>query len=338
MAQTYDSYYNDYHKNNELQLNLKYKKKYRKLKRIVKNTVFENAALCDQVAHMQENLMVVKEERLFLLRKLCQHQGEMESNSIVARSQSNNVNSPSFNPECATPKKTVKKKNPIDGSESKNKTKRCNKTVRRVVQLIPLDIHGRPIFPIALGDLTIYSLGEVVSDRIAYHTEDLIFPVGYCSTRVYANLRDPRTKSLYTCKILDGGPKPRFEIVSDNDLDQPLVGCSPDECHSKLLAAISPVLCSIAPKGADFFGISHPTIQNLIQSSPGTRKLAIYKQQRFEVSKNHIIERTTSPVTEMETDPGLGFAALHRHYALNSYRVKEEPSDHDLLALQDLLA
>lgn len=40
MAQTYDSYYNDYHKNNELQLNLKYKKKYRKLKRIVKNTVF----------------------------------------------------------------------------------------------------------------------------------------------------------------------------------------------------------------------------------------------------------------------------------------------------------
>ncbi|GAB1864799.1 Transforming growth factor beta regulator 1 [Camponotus japonicus] len=338
MAQAYDSYYNDYHKNTELQLNLKYKKKYRKLKRIVKNTVFENAALCDQVAHMQENLMVVKEERLFLLRKLCQHQGEMESNSLVARSQSNNINSPSFNPECTTPKKAVKKKISTDGSESKNKTKRYNKTARRVVQSIPLDVHGRPIFPAALGDLTIYSLGEVVSDRIAYHTEDLIFPVGYCSTRVYANLRDPRTKSLYTCKILDGGPKPRFEIVSDNDLDQPLVGCSPDECHSKLLAAISPMLCSIAPKGADFFGISHPTIQNLIQSSSGTRKLAMYKQQRFEVSKNHVIERAASPVTEMETDPGLGFAALHRHYALNSYRVKEEPSDHDLLTLQDLLA
>lgn len=337
MAQTYDSYYNDYHKNTELQLNLKYKKKYQKLKRIVKNTVFENAALCDQVAHMQENLMIVKEERLFLLRKLCQQQGEMESNSIIARSQSNNMNSPSFNPEC-TAKKTVKKKASTDGSESKNKTKRYNKTARRVVQLIPLDVHGRPIFPIALGDLTIYSLGEVVSDRIAYHTEDLIFPVGYCSTRVYANLRDPRTKSLYTCKILDGGPKPKFEIVSDNDLDQPLVGCSPDECHSKLLAAISPVLSSIALKGADFFGISHPTIQNLIQSSPGTRKLAMYKQQRFEVSKNHVIERATSPVIEMETDPGLGFAALHRHYALNSYRVKEEPSDHDLLTLQDLLA
>lgn len=177
-----------------------------------------------------------------------------------------------------------------------------------MVQLIPLDVHGRPIFPISLGDLTVYSLGEVVTDRIAYHTEDLIYPVGYCSTRVYANLRDVRTKSLYTCKILDGGPKPRyivtiiiniilfththkctfrityrFEIVSDNDLDQPLVGSTPDECHSKLLMAISLALRSITPKGADFFGISHPTVQNLIQSTPGTRKLAIYKQQRFEV-------------------------------------------------------
>lgn len=80
----------------------------------------------------------------------------------------------------------------------------------------------------------------------------------------------------------------RFEIVSDNDLDQPLVGSSPDECHSKLLLAISPSLRSIITKGADFFGISHPTIQNLVQSTPGTRKLAMYKQQRFEVCDSKI--------------------------------------------------
>jgi len=76
----------------------------------------ENAALCDQVAHMQENLMLVKEERLFLLRKLCQQQGEMESTSMIARAQSNNMNSPSFNPECATTKKTVKKRVSTDGT------------------------------------------------------------------------------------------------------------------------------------------------------------------------------------------------------------------------------
>ncbi|XP_071860588.1 transforming growth factor beta regulator 1 isoform X1 [Bombus fervidus] len=339
MTQTYDNYYNEFKKNAELQQNLKYKRKYRRLKRIIKDTVFENAALCDQVAQMQENLMLVKEERLFLLRKLCQQQGDIDPSTMIARSQSNSINPSSFNPECSTPKKTAKKRASTDGSETKNKAKRYNKTARKVVQLIPLDVHGRPIFPISLGDLTVYSLGEVVSDRIAYHTEDLIYPVGYCSTRVYANLRDVRTKSLYTCKILDGGPKPRFEIVSDNDLDQPLVGSTPDECHSKLLMAISLVLRTIAPKGADFFGISHPTIQNLIQSTPGTRKLAMYKQQRFEVSKNQPMERGTSPIMEEETDPGLGFAALHRHYALaNSYRIKEEPTDSDLLALQELLS
>lgn len=72
--------------------------------------------------------------------------------------------------------------------------------------------------------------------------------------------------------------------MSDNDLDQAIVGTSPDECHARLLLAISPILCNIPPKGAYFFGIYHPTIQNLIQSSPGTRKLALYKSQRFEVT------------------------------------------------------
>lgn len=76
----------------------------------------------------------------------------------------------------------------------------------------------------------------------------------------------------------------RFEIVSDTALDQPIVGSSPDECHTRLLAAISPSLSTIPAKGSDFFGISLPTIQNLIQSSPGTRKLAMYKPLKFEVS------------------------------------------------------
>lgn len=338
MAHSYENYYSDYHKILEMQQNLKYKKKYRKLKRIIKDIVFENAALCDQVAQMQENLLIVKDERLFLLRKLYQQQGETEPVIALPRSQTSNMNSPSFNLDTLASKKNMKKRISTDGLETKSKPKRYCKATRRVVQLIPLDIHGRPIFPIALGDLTVYSLGEVVSDRIAYHTEDLIYPVGYCSTRIYASLRDARTKSLYTCKILDGGVRPRFEIVSDSDLDQPLVGSSPDECHSRLLTAISPTLRSIAPRGADFFGISHPTIQNLIQSSPGTRKLATYKQQRFEVSKNQITERGTSPVVEEEVDPGLGFAALHRTYALpGNYRIKEEPTDHDLLALQEFL-
>ena len=32
---------------------------------------------------------------------------------------------------------------------------------KKIVQPIPLDITGRPVFPIVLGGLTVHSLGEV---------------------------------------------------------------------------------------------------------------------------------------------------------------------------------
>lgn len=38
----------------------------------------------------------------------------------------------------------------------------------------------------------------------------------------------------------------------------------------------------IVPSGADFFGFSHPTIQNLIQSCPGARKCTKYVKQNRE--------------------------------------------------------
>lgn len=54
------------------------------------------------------------------------------------------------------PKKISKKRKPSDGS-------------RKLVQPIPLDSSGRPVFPIVLGGLTVYSLGEV---RVWSHLND----------------------------------------------------------------------------------------------------------------------------------------------------------------------
>lgn len=55
------------------------------------------------------------------------------------------------------PKKISKKRKPSDGS-------------RKLVQPIPLDSSGRPVFPIVLGGLTVYSLGEV---RVRWRLNDL---------------------------------------------------------------------------------------------------------------------------------------------------------------------
>lgn len=41
----------------------------------------ENAALCDEVAKIQESIVIVKEERKFLLRKLLEYEHEVENMS-----------------------------------------------------------------------------------------------------------------------------------------------------------------------------------------------------------------------------------------------------------------
>lgn len=41
----------------------------------------ENAALCDEVARIQESILIVKEERKFLLRKLLEYEHEVENMS-----------------------------------------------------------------------------------------------------------------------------------------------------------------------------------------------------------------------------------------------------------------
>lgn len=92
------------------------------------------------------------------------------------------------------------------------KTRKSNTKLRKkLVQPIPLDSIGRPVFPIELGNLTIHSLGEVIFDRNEFHSEDAIYPVGYVSTRIYGNLKDPSSKCIYTCKISDSNGMPRYE-------------------------------------------------------------------------------------------------------------------------------
>lgn len=43
---------------------------------------------------------------------------------------------------------------------------------KKIVQPIPLDITGRPVFPIVLGGLTVHSLGEV---RQKFHFELFLY-------------------------------------------------------------------------------------------------------------------------------------------------------------------
>lgn len=311
--------------------NERYRTKCRKLERFMKDLVIESAALCDQVARVQESIFVAKEERRFLLKKFLhyrqQRDGPIETvrpTVVSAPAQVGNSTPPSTpaiggisegadKPQKAS-KKVLKRRNTKEGlTEEVPRPKRRKPTGadKRLVAPIPLDSCGRPLFPIVLPGCKVHSLGEIVTDRAGFHCQESLYPVGYCSSRIYASVLNANHACIYTCTILDAGTGPRFEIVAEDAPERPFVGSSPDECYVALLRAVNRT-CGAevivpAARGADFFALPHPTIQNLVQSCPGARKCANYRWVRFEVSRS-----ATDETERLDSDPYLSYAAFRQ--------------------------
>uniref|UniRef100_A0A182UT59 INO80 complex subunit E N-terminal domain-containing protein n=1 Tax=Anopheles merus TaxID=30066 RepID=A0A182UT59_ANOME len=213
-------------------------------------------------------------------------------------------------------------------------------------QSIPVDQSGHPSYPVTIGDFTVHSLGEVVSDRPAYHTECTLYPIGYTVTRPYGHYKDPEKRCHYTCRIVDDGERPRFEIVpecsdpsavssSTEDTSEPkeasstadtIAGSTTDECHAELLQRINTALnvrsVDTRPLGDWFFGLAHPTIANLLQSFPSAKRCTNYRG---------VGKRAARAAGDKEDDPTLSYDALVRHVTISAYRtvpeIKEEPPD-----------
>ncbi|XP_056467822.1 transforming growth factor beta regulator 1 isoform X2 [Gadus chalcogrammus] len=323
----------------------RYRLKYLRLRRAARAMIFENAALCDEVAHLEEKFLRAKEERRFLLKSLLQYQSFTEAELLPTPNTSSHPPLPpasastsgppgtsglagGHNPATAgstgedgahkKPKKERRERGKENGKEEvpkrMSKKRKVADGCRKLVQPIALDASGRPVFPIALGGLTVYSLGEIITDRMLFHDQCAIYPVGFCSTRVFASMKNPEQQCLYTCQIKDCGAGPQFEIVPEEDPQNAIVASSALMCHANLLKAIAAVrskpMLPIVPSGADFFGFSHPTIQNLIQSCPGARKCSNYQWVRFEVCRpgdGH------APQSLSEDDASVNFEAYQRH-------------------------
>lgn len=317
-----------------------YYRKWKRMKKIIKDTMFVNAAICDEVVRVEEKVVKVKEERRFLLRKILQFQSNSDPslaglkipgvghNTTALKVMPTLTPVPQEPPEpvptttTAVAKPKIKKKvterrktvTELLEEKSKPKKSKTQASSKKTVPPIPLDNLGRPVFPLSIGDLTIHSLGEIVPDRPNFHTADYIFPVGFCSTRLYVSTRSLEQKCLYTCSISDDGSGPLFEISAD-DQKQIISDSDPSECHSKLLQLINQTRgYEIVPtrgSGPEFFGLSHPIVQNLIQSCPGARKCTDYKWIKFEVSKTENI--SSFPPIEYE-NPTISVEALHSQH------------------------
>uniref|UniRef100_F6YB13 Transforming growth factor beta regulator 1 n=1 Tax=Macaca mulatta TaxID=9544 RepID=F6YB13_MACMU len=273
--------------------NEKYRLKYLRLRKAAKATVFENAAICDEIARLEEKFLKAKEERRYLLKKLLQLQalteGEVQAaapshssslpltygvaSSVGTIQGAGPISGPSTGAEEPFGKKSKKEKkekgkenNKLEVLKKTCKKKKMEGGARKLVQPIALDPSGRPVFPIGLG--------------------------GNWTSHFFSDL-NPRLgeyqKCLYTCQIKDGGVQPQFEIVPEDDPQNAIVSSSADACHAELLRTISAtmgkLMPNLLPAGADFFGFSHPAIQNLIQSCPGARKCINYQWVKFDVCK-----------------------------------------------------
>lgn len=168
----------------------------------------ENAALCDQVFRLQEKMIGLKEERIFLLKRT--YQFESTAKQSVDLSEQNYMKAQM---DQSTQKSTISGKKhktdfTADSLKMKHKKNLYANVKRKTLVPVPVDSSGLPVFPVNLGSLSVHSLGEIITDRLTFHDEDLIYPVGFCSTRVYGSLSDPTSPCIYTCMILDGGNAP----------------------------------------------------------------------------------------------------------------------------------
>ncbi|CAB1431011.1 unnamed protein product [Pleuronectes platessa] len=68
--------------------NEKYRLKYLRLRKAARAMIFENAAVCDEVAHLEERFLRAKEERRFLLKSLSQYQSLSEGDILSTPSSS----------------------------------------------------------------------------------------------------------------------------------------------------------------------------------------------------------------------------------------------------------
>uniref|UniRef100_A0A8C8YGX9 Transforming growth factor beta regulator 1 n=1 Tax=Prolemur simus TaxID=1328070 RepID=A0A8C8YGX9_PROSS len=336
--------------------NEKYRLKYLRLRKAAKATVFENAAICDEIARLEEKFLKAKEERRYLLKKLLQLQalteGEVQAaapshssslpltygvaSSVGTIQGAGPISGPSAGAEEPFGKKSKKEKkekgkenNKLEVLKKTSKKKKMEGGARKLVQPIALDPSGRPVFPIVLEGLTVYSLGELGESFFA------IYPVGYCSTRTYASMKCPDQQCLYTCQIKDGGVQPQFEIVPEDDPQNAIVSSSADACHAELLKTISATtgkpMPNLFPTGADFFGFSHPTIHNLIQSCPGARKCINYQWVKFDVCKPGDGQL---PQGLPETDASMSFEAFQQQTFDKDHDDPILPGSLDLPELQ----
>ena len=93
-------------------------------------------------------------------------------------------------------------------------------------------------------------------------------------------------RALYTCEILDGGLKPQYKLISNEDPDNPIIRDSSTGCWIAVCNKINILQGSKRSKvtisGTDRFGLSDSNVVRLLQSLPNADKCSKYIMKQFD--------------------------------------------------------
>ncbi|KAH0790618.1 F/Y-rich N-terminus family protein [Histomonas meleagridis] len=150
-----------------------------------------------------------------------------------------------------------------------------------------LEIAANPTFPLVISNsFQVISVGNIVYDRPAYHTERYIYPVGYVAERLYSSIRSANERIWYRCMILDGGNEPLFRVEAKDDPTICYEGPLPTTPWVNIFREVRKLkhlnTSVVTVSGPEYYGLTYPIVTMLIQRLPGASLCSKYIMKNFE--------------------------------------------------------
>lgn len=184
--------------------------------------------------------------------------------------------------------------------KKQRKSNRQSSDSRRAQEVLK-DENGVPILPLKLGPLTLVRLGTIVYDREKFHNRRYIWPLGFESIRTYFSMKNPDKHIIYTSRILDGGDGPIFQVVPEDDPENPVTAITASPAWTSIVRKVNEAKNKghmSSASGPEYFGFGNPTIARLIQEMPNAVKCKNYIMQPYQI----VTDRQTSGLDRLSFD------------------------------------
>ncbi|EAX93144.1 F/Y-rich N-terminus family protein [Trichomonas vaginalis G3] len=172
------------------------------------------------------------------------------------------------------------------------------------------DKNGNPIFPIKVSqNLIINSMGTVVWDRPAFHSERYLYPDGFETERLYQSCLDLDDKIWYKSSIHDtGDDTPVFRVTVPNS-DLVFEGAAPSKPWLLVIKAIEDLKReqglaanrSMTISGPDQYGLTNNLVMHLMRDMPGAEKCSRYIRPRADDEGDETSEEENKQKQEKPT-------------------------------------